>query len=132
MLVFLKANAVLAMLHHPGLADRSSGVDTPLAESMSRDIRVSLSCSRNITDCLVFSELAAPQALVSSPFAAQPIFVAGLAVIHEMKASQLGFKLQDAQPASGIFRALARQDLTTVMKALVRLEQPWAGVSPKF
>lgn len=88
----LWANAVLALVYHPELLKSPSGVETPLSQSMSRSIKLALVSSRQISECMVFADLVAESAYVSSdappkvrcaadaktstPFIVQPLYVA--------------------------------------------------------
>ncbi|KAL0572139.1 hypothetical protein V5O48_009817 [Marasmius crinis-equi] len=106
----LWANAVMALVYHPGLLSSPSGTETPLSQTMDRSIKLALASSRTISECLVFADLFASQSYLHSPHAVQPIFVAwsvhylmhphhidpfaliqsSLAFIQDMKFSSLG------------------------------------------
>lgn len=128
----LWANAVLAMVFHPELMSKPSGIETPLSQNMDRSIKLSLSSSRIIAECLVFADLFASHSYLASPFAVQPIYVASLAFIHEMKSSAAGFNLQaerTLQTVDDLLSTLARQNLSVLTKAIQRMEHYWAGIS---
>ncbi|KAG5652111.1 hypothetical protein H0H81_006285 [Sphagnurus paluster] len=114
----LWANAVLALVFHPELMSRSSGTETPFSQNMERSIKLSLSSSRIIAECLVFADL--------------------LAFIHDMKTT--GFSLSSGpgacegagskpQTVEDLLSTLARQNLSVLTKAIQRMEHYWAGIS---
>ncbi|KAF8151784.1 fungal-specific transcription factor domain-containing protein [Crassisporium funariophilum] len=125
----LWANSVLALVYHPELMSHPSGMETPLSQHMDRSVKLSLSSSRIITECLVFADLFASRSYLASPFAVQPIFVACLAFIHEMKINELMGVQEKAQTVDLLLTSLARQNVGVLIKALQRMEQYWAGVS---
>lgn len=62
----LWANAVMALVYHPELLSSPSGMETPLSQNMDRSIKLSLSSSRTISECLVFADLFSSQSYVCS------------------------------------------------------------------
>lgn len=62
----LWTNAVMALVYHPELTTSPSGTQTPLVQSMHRSMKLSLSSSRNISECLVFADLFSSKAYVST------------------------------------------------------------------
>lgn len=51
------ANAVMALTYHPELTSSHSGVETPLTQNIDRSIRLSLSCSRAVSECMIYADL---------------------------------------------------------------------------
>ena len=62
----LWTNAVLALVYHPELTIGPSGSDMPFSATLQRSMQLSLSSSRNISECLVFADLFSSQAYVRS------------------------------------------------------------------
>ncbi|KDR72893.1 hypothetical protein GALMADRAFT_252220 [Galerina marginata CBS 339.88] len=124
----LWANSVLALVYHPQLLSNPSGTETPLSGNMDRSSKLSLSSSRIITECLVFADLYASRSYLASPFAVQPIFVACLAFISEMRSNELLQVREKAQTVDVLLTSLARQNVGVLTKALQRMEHYWAGV----
>jgi hypothetical protein len=58
------ANAVLALLYHPALLTSPNGADTPMSQGMQRSIKLSLTCSRAISESIVFADLGSPISFV--------------------------------------------------------------------
>ncbi|KAK1222253.1 hypothetical protein PQX77_014886 [Marasmius sp. AFHP31] len=142
----LWANAVMALVYHPGLLSSPSGTETPVTQTMDRSIKLALASSRTISECLVFADLFASQSYLHSPHAVQPIFVACLAFIQDMKLSALGGAYNGSVPdpealeearqrresgrtAELLLTSMAKQNLTVLVKALAQMEHYWAGVS---
>lgn len=134
----LWTNAVMSLVYHPELIEKS-GVQAPLTQAMQRSIRLSLSSARNISECLVFADLFSSGAYLGSPFSVQPIFVACLAFIHEMKRNVLDQNVpnsdalstvSDEPPSAEQFMcSIARQNLVILRKAFQRMEQYWSGIA---
>ncbi|TRM66722.1 fungal-specific transcription factor domain-containing protein [Schizophyllum amplum] len=151
----LWANAVLALVYHPELLTNPSGVETPMSSNMDRSVKLSLASSRTISECLVFADLFASHSYLASPMAVQPIFVACLAFIYDIKLSMLGIpsnQQRDGQDGASASRdddstsrngdfaptsrnvdllltSLARQNLSSMHRAIQRMEHYWAGIS---
>jgi hypothetical protein len=71
---------------------------------------------------------------IAAPIIVQPLFVAALAFVHELKTSQLFPQASGAMSASGtstdaFLASIDRQSLTTLNKALGRLEHYWPGAA---
>ncbi|WVO20305.1 uncharacterized protein IAS62_001598 [Cryptococcus decagattii] len=151
----LWANAVLALIYHPELLKSPSGVETPLNRSMSRNVQLSLASSRQIVECMVFADLVDSTSYTSSPYLAQPLFVAAMAFIHEMRSLQAGIEPSDMPllpgAASGnndnkngnnphpkshssnatdmLMLSMAKQNFSTILNAVHKMEEYWAGVN---
>ncbi|KAF8057613.1 fungal-specific transcription factor domain-containing protein [Lyophyllum atratum] len=131
----LWANAVLAMVFHPELMSKPSGIETPLSQNMDRSIKLSLSSSRIIAECLVFADLFASHSYTNihtSTEITDPRAFPSLAFIHDMKNTAAGFNLQaDKKPQTfdDLLSTLARQNLSVLTKAIQRMEHYWAGIS---
>jgi hypothetical protein len=61
----LWAHAVLALIYHPELLKSPSGIETPLNQGISRNIKLSLASSRQICECMVFADLVSGESYVS-------------------------------------------------------------------
>ncbi|KIY44665.1 hypothetical protein FISHEDRAFT_67380 [Fistulina hepatica ATCC 64428] len=141
----LWANAVLALVYHPDLLSNPSGIETPLSSHMDRSLKLSLSSSRLISECLVFADLFSSQSYLASPFVVQPIHVASLAFVYDMRSSVMGYDPEsdtstatemhshspDVAPKTAhlLLTSLARQSLATTTRAIQRMEYYWAGAS---
>ncbi|OCB87698.1 hypothetical protein A7U60_g5224 [Sanghuangporus baumii] len=135
----LWTNAVMALVYHPELTTNPSGVQAPLVRSLHCSMKLSLSSSRNISECLVFADLFSSKAYLGNPFSVQPIFVACLAFLHEIKRNTFtqGPRHSNTSPtetneppsAEQFMSSMARQNLTILTKALQRMEQYWAGIA---
>ncbi|WVQ85799.1 hypothetical protein IAT38_007967 [Cryptococcus sp. DSM 104549] len=152
----LWANAVLALIYHPELLKSPSGVETPLNRSMSRNVKLSLASSRQICECMVFADLVDSSAYLSTPYLTQPLFVASMAFIHEMRSLQASADPSDpssqAQPSSAdgpagstnpsdpagstdqhgnptdlLMLSMAKQNFTALLNAVHKMEEYWAG-----
>ncbi|ODN82869.1 hypothetical protein, variant 1 [Cryptococcus amylolentus CBS 6039] len=155
----LWANAVLALIYHPELLKSPSGVETPLNKSLSRNAQLSLASSRQIVECMVFADLVDSASYVScyliprgssdkwqisSPYLTQPLFVAGMAFIHEMRAlnatAEPGKPMDPSRdgslhpgsaaapnPTDILMLSRAKQNFSTILHAVYRLEEYWAG-----
>lgn len=64
----LWANAVMALVYHPELLSNPSGTETPMSQNMDRSIKLSLSSSRTISECMVFADLFSQQSYVRTLF----------------------------------------------------------------
>ncbi|EIM86073.1 uncharacterized protein STEHIDRAFT_147598 [Stereum hirsutum FP-91666 SS1] len=146
LLLHLWANAVMALTYHPELTTGSLGTETPLTQNMERSVKLSLSCSRTVSECVVIADLFGSRSYLASPFCVQPIFIASLAFIHDIKTSGLGHHLtsghnhndQLAQQvhllpepptADSLLQSFARQSLTTLTSALQKMDHYWAGIA---
>ncbi|KIR30681.1 pathway-specific nitrogen regulator [Cryptococcus deuterogattii LA55] len=109
----LWANAVLALIYHPELLKSPSGVETPLNRSMSRNVQLSLASSRQIVECMVFADLVDSTSYTSSPYLAQPLFVAA----HSSNATDM------------LMLSMAKQNFSTILNAVHKMEEYWAGVN---
>ncbi|KAG6902386.1 hypothetical protein C0995_000591 [Termitomyces sp. Mi166 len=133
----LWANAVLAVSFHPELQERPEGNFSPVTQNVERSTKLSLSSSRIIAECLVFADLFASHSYtnvqLTSPFAVQPIYVASLAFIYDMKSSSTGVNIsaenKPNQTVDTLLSTLARQNLAVLTKALHRMEHYWIGIS---
>ncbi|KAL1743827.1 fungal-specific transcription factor domain-containing protein [Schizophyllum fasciatum] len=134
----LWANAVLALVYHPELLSNTSGVETPMSSNMDKSVKLALGCSRTISECLVFADLFASQSYLASPMAVQPIYVACLAFMYDIKLSMLGMEAEQQGHEQGggprrkvdlLLTSLARQNLSSTYRALQRMEHYWAGTS---
>ncbi|EIW70119.1 hypothetical protein TREMEDRAFT_29634 [Tremella mesenterica DSM 1558] len=129
----LWANAVLALVYHPDLLKSPSGIETPLNQSMNRSIKLALASSRQIVECMVFSDLVSQTAYTSSPYLVQPLYVAAMALLHEMRATEAVAVDQNGiastNPTNMFLLSVARQNFSAVMGAILKTEQYWAGVT---
>ncbi|KAK0447392.1 fungal-specific transcription factor domain-containing protein [Desarmillaria tabescens] len=125
----LWANAVMTLVYHPELLTSPSGMETPLSQNMDRSIKLSMSSARTISECLVFADLFASQSYLSSPFTVQPIYVACLAFIHDLRISSMMELTQKPPTAELLLTSLARQNLSALIKAIQHMEHYWAGIS---
>lgn len=127
----LWANSVMTLVFHPELMSSTSSIGTPLSHNLDRSIKLSLSSSRIITECLVFADLFASHSYLANPFAVQPLYVACLAFIHDIRANETDFPVDVEKPQTvdRLLNSLARQNLSILTKALQRMEHYWAGVS---
>ncbi|KAF9039626.1 hypothetical protein BDZ89DRAFT_1010178 [Hymenopellis radicata] len=126
----LWANAVMALIYHPELLTSPSGIETPLSQNMEVSIKLSLSSSRTISECLVYADLFSSQSYLTSPFVVQPIYVACLAFLHDMKMSALGIEpLERTRTADQLLTSIAKQSLSALIKAMHRMEHYWSGIS---
>ncbi|KAJ7904949.1 hypothetical protein B0H13DRAFT_2509698 [Mycena leptocephala] len=125
----LWANGIMALVYHTELLASPSGTETPLSRNMDRSIKLSIASSRTISECLVFGDLFASQSYLSSPFTVQPIYIASLAFVHDIKSSAIDVQLSTPRNVDMLLTSMARQNLSILMKALARMEQVWAGVS---
>ncbi|TYJ53359.1 hypothetical protein B9479_006019 [Cryptococcus floricola] len=140
----LWANAVLALIYHPELLKSPNGVETPLNKSLSRNAQLSLASSRQIVECMVFADLVDSASYISSPYLTQPLFVAGMAFIHEMRAlnatAEPGKPMDPSRdgslhpgsaaapnPTDILMLSRAKQNFSTILHAVYRLEEYWAG-----
>ncbi|KAL1412678.1 hypothetical protein Q8F55_000425 [Vanrija albida] len=123
----LWANAVLALVYHPDLLKSPSGVETPLGRSMPRNVRLAIASSRQICECMVFADLVGHTSYIASPVVVQPLYVAAMALIHEMRAAQAS---EAEGNASELFLvSMTRQNFTALLKAILSIETAWAGAS---
>ncbi|KAK7036707.1 hypothetical protein VNI00_011372 [Paramarasmius palmivorus] len=137
----LWANAVMALVYHPELLSSPSGTETPLTQTMDRSIKLALASSRTISECLVFADLFASQSYLYSPHAVQPVYVACLSFIQDMKLTALGSDMMDdsqepslkrhnsGRTAELLLTSMAKQNFSVLIKALGQMEHYWAGVS---
>lgn len=168
----LWANAVLTLTYHPELMTNPSGTETPFRSSLQRSVNLSLASARLTTECLVYADLCSSSAYVSgsapfmlfdtciltvlglaqtsAPLVVQPIYVAALAFLHEVKleafhgngnggqdnetrTNQAQSKGSHAAPnnergnTEAFLASLHKQSLTTLSRALQRIEVYWAG-----
>jgi hypothetical protein len=141
----LWANAVLALVYHPDLLKSPSGEETPLNRSMPRNVKLAIASSRQIGECMVFADLVSHSSYTATPIVVQPIYVAAMALIHEMHAAQAQARtrtptptepeLRDGSgPAGGASHAsdlflvsMAKQNFTALLRAISRIESYWAG-----
>ncbi|KAK0233936.1 hypothetical protein IW262DRAFT_1290854 [Armillaria fumosa] len=119
----LWANAVLALIHHPNLGHSLSGQETPISAGVTRSIKLSLASSRQIADCLVFADLFDAASYCANPFLNQPIFIAGVAFIHDAQSEDLTVGAH-----STFLNGLVKQNLSALLKALKRMEVYWNGL----
>ncbi|KAJ7736742.1 fungal-specific transcription factor domain-containing protein [Mycena maculata] len=126
----LWANGIMALVYHTELLTSPSGTETPLSRNMDRSIKLSIASSRTISECLVFGDLFASHSYLSSPFMVQPIYIASLAFIHDIKFSAMDVQLSEKpRNVDILLTSMARQNLSVLMKALARMKQMWAGVA---
>ncbi|KAG5351648.1 hypothetical protein C0989_005420 [Termitomyces sp. Mn162] len=131
----LWANTVLAVSFHPELQERSEGNLSPITQNVERSMKASLRSSRIIAECLVFADLLASHsytnAQLTSPFAVQPIYVASLAFIYDIKSTDFNASADSKsnQSVDNLLSTLARQNLAVLTKALQRMEHYWVGIS---
>ncbi|KAG7442224.1 uncharacterized protein BT62DRAFT_974006 [Guyanagaster necrorhizus] len=125
----LWANAVMTLVYHPELLTSPSGMETPLSQNMDRSIKLSMSSARTISECLVFADLFASQSYLSNPFVVQPIYIACLAFIHDLRISSMMELTQKPPTAELLLTSLARQNLSALIKAIQHMEHYWAGIS---
>ncbi|WVN89632.1 uncharacterized protein L203_104861 [Cryptococcus depauperatus CBS 7841] len=148
----LWVNAVLVLIYHPELLKSPSGMETPLNKSMQRNVQLSLASSRQIVECMVFADLVDSSSYTNSGgFLSQPVFVAAMAFIHEMRSLQSTMdptmstplfpsdddtRLYPNNPHSNhtnlqdiLMLSIAKQNFTTLLNAIYKMEEYWAGVS---
>ncbi|KAG5721563.1 hypothetical protein E4T56_gene13052 [Termitomyces sp. T112] len=127
----LWANTVLAVSFHPELQERSEGNLSPITQNVERSMKASLRSSRIIAECLVFADLLASHSYLTSPFAVQPIYVASLAFIYDIKSTDFNASADSKsnQSVDNLLSTLARQNLAVLTKALQRMEHYWVGIS---
>ncbi|RSH86917.1 hypothetical protein EHS25_003404 [Saitozyma podzolica] len=123
----LWAHAVLALIYHPELLKSPSGIETPLNQGISRNIKLSLASSRQICECMVFADLVSGESYISTPFIVQPLYVAAMALIHEMRAAQASEST--GNPTDMFLVSMARQNFTALLNAVQKMEQYWAGAN---
>lgn len=140
----LWANAVLALVYHPDLLKSPSGEETPLNRSMPRNVKLALASSRQIGECMVFADLVSHSSYTATPIVVQPIYVAAMALIHEMHAAQAAANTLNRTPppdsegregggapasnASELFLvSMAKQNFIALLRAISRIEGYWAG-----
>lgn len=58
----------MALTYYPELATGSPGTETPLTQNMDRSVKLSLSCSRTICECVVIADLFGSRSYVSVVF----------------------------------------------------------------
>lgn len=125
----LWAHAVLALVYHPDLLRSPSGVDTPLSASMPRNVRLASASSRQICECMVFADLVSHTSYTASPFVVQPLYVAAMALVHEMRNAQTASENGSAAPSDMFLVTITKQNLTALLRAIVRTEAYWAGAN---
>ncbi|ETW78560.1 hypothetical protein HETIRDRAFT_323554, partial [Heterobasidion irregulare TC 32-1] len=120
------ANAVMALTYHPELTSSHSGVETPLTQNIDRSIRLSLSCSRAVSECMIYADLFQTTSYVcSSP----------LAFIYDMKTSLLNrptattSTAETTPSAELILKSQAQESLKALIKALQCMDHYWAGIN---
>lgn len=146
----LWANAVLALVYHPDLLKSPSGEETPLNRSMPRNVKLALSSSRQIGECMVFADLVSHSSYTATPIVVQPIYVAAMALIHEMHSAHIQAQHNSERPsptgdgaqaagseggnggnasqASDLFLvSMAKQNFVALLRAISRIESYWAG-----
>ncbi|BEI92189.1 uncharacterized protein CcaverHIS019_0410090 [Cutaneotrichosporon cavernicola] len=144
----LWAHAVLALVYHPDLLKSPSGQETPLNRSMPRNVKLAIASSRQIGECMVFADLVSHSSYTATPIVVQPIYVAAMALIHEMHAAQAQARTRTPTPvesdsrdsntpmggaahashASDLFLvSMAKQNFTALLRAISRVESYWAG-----
>lgn len=146
----LWANAVLALVYHPDLLKSPSGEETPLNRSMPRNVKLAIASSRQIGECMVFADLVSHSSYTATPIVVQPIYVAAMALIHEMHTAQAQARTRAPTPtepegrehegrepgggggsashASDLFLvSMAKQNFTALLRAISRIESYWAG-----
>ncbi|KAL0071054.1 hypothetical protein AAF712_001612 [Marasmius tenuissimus] len=134
----LWANAILALLHHPELGRDHTRTPPP---ELRRSIKLALSSSRQIVDCLVFADLFDDRSYCACPFINQCLFIAGVAFVHDAKAMEaLGLEAsefsghetmrpsQGAMAQSEFIGGLVKQNLSTILRALKKMENYWSGL----
>jgi hypothetical protein len=52
------------LIYHPELLKSPSGIETPLNQGISRNIKLSLASSRQICECMVFADLVSGESYV--------------------------------------------------------------------
>jgi hypothetical protein len=118
----LWSHAVLALTYHPDLLKSPSGMDTPMSTNMNRNAKLAISSARQIAECIVFADLISDTNYTCTPQLVQPIFVACMALIHEMRQ-------ESPMDAAGVyFKSVARDNYTSLMKALCRMAAKWKAV----
>ncbi|THH19121.1 hypothetical protein EW146_g1969 [Bondarzewia mesenterica] len=126
------ANSVMALTYHPELTSIPLGTPTQFTQNVDRSIKLALSCSRFISECLLFADLFSSTSYLASPLCVQPIFIASSAFIHDLKTT--GLEDADSDPntsaiASSMLGALTRKALDTLTNALQRMDHYWAGIN---
>ncbi|KAG6828958.1 hypothetical protein H0H92_006185 [Tricholoma furcatifolium] len=129
----LWANSVLAVIFYPELQEKPEGSLSPVTQPIERSTKLALSSSRTIAECLVFADLFASHSYLTSPFVVQPIYVASIAFINDMKATSGGLdsspENKPNQIVDNLLSTLARQNLAVLTKAIQRMEHYWVGIS---
>ncbi|WVQ95649.1 hypothetical protein IAU59_002747 [Kwoniella sp. CBS 9459] len=131
----LWANAVLALIYHPELLKSPSGIETPLNKSMNRNVQLSLASSRQICECMVFADLVDATSYTSAPYLTQPLFVAAMAFIHEMRSLTIASEGNgtgegaNPNPTDILMLSMARQNFQALLNASQRMEEYWAGAN---
>ncbi|KAG6819207.1 hypothetical protein H0H93_014347 [Arthromyces matolae] len=127
----LWANAILAVSFYPELQERPEGNFAPITQNVERSTKLALASSRVIAECLVFADLFASHSYLTSPFVVEPIYVASLAFINDMKSAAMHSTSDDqpTQTVDNLLSTLARQNLAVLSKAVHRMEHYWVGIS---
>lgn len=124
--IHLWTHAVLALVYHPELLQSPSGMDTPFNSSISRNIQLASASSRQISECLVFADLMSHTSYTASPFVVQPLYIAAMALVHEMRAMTAN---GTATPGEVFLASLSKQNLSALIRAIGRTEEYWAGAA---
>ncbi|OCF33674.1 pathway-specific nitrogen regulator [Kwoniella heveanensis BCC8398] len=131
----LWANAVLALIYHPELLKSPSGIETPLNKSMNRNVQLSLASSRQICECMVFADLVDATSYTSAPYLTQPLFVAAMAFIHEMRSLTIASEGNgngeggNPNPTDILMLSMAKQNFQALLNASQKMEEYWAGAN---
>ncbi|WVF68209.1 hypothetical protein IAT40_002974 [Kwoniella sp. CBS 6097] len=131
----LWANAVLALIYHPELLKSPSGIETPLNKSMNRNVQLSLASSRQICECMVFADLVDATSYTSAPYLTQPIFVAAMAFVHEMRSLTIASEgngngeAANPNPTDILMLSMAKQNFQALLNASQKMEEHWAGAN---
>ncbi|ORX41220.1 fungal-specific transcription factor domain-domain-containing protein [Kockovaella imperatae] len=131
----LWANAVVAFVYHPELLQSPHGAETPLTQNMARNRSLSLASSRQICECMVFADLVEHATYTSNPFIVQPLFVAAMTFILEMRTASSQDQPPSPEPfprhsEDALLSSMTKQNLSVILNALGRMELYWSGIGP--
>ncbi|WWC92345.1 uncharacterized protein L201_007300 [Kwoniella dendrophila CBS 6074] len=132
----LWSNSILTLIYHPDLltSSQNSGIETPLNKSLDKNIKLSLASSRQICECMVFADLVDSTSYTSAPYLTQPLFVAAMAFIHEMKSLSISSSDPSAPSSNSsatdiLMLSMAKQNFQALLNATQKMEHFWAGAA---
>lgn len=77
----------------------------------------------------MFADLVSHTSYTASPFVVQPLYVAAMALVHEMRNAQTASENGSAAPSDMFLVTITKQNLTALLRAIVRTEAYWAGAN---